>query len=387
MIQTGFGFIAFILFFTAMVLVFTKRFPSKIYKFLPPVIIIYLSIMVMFTAGVWTMTESVVTMRNGFINNLVPAMIFLMCLKCNLKEIIKLGPRLTLTFFGATFGVMLGFIGAFILFRGFFPEGTHLAFSAMSAGWMGGTQNFLAVKGAIGVTDELMTNTLLMGNICYSLLIMILVGVKGYKDRFNKFTKTNYKKIENICESLNTEDITTKKSVDYLDLLVIIGLGLFVSWMSQEIALILPQIGFIDAGIWKILIATFIGIGCALTKLGKLRGLDEISTIILYLILALTASNVNLTALIDAPIYIVAGLFILLIIFATTTLIAKIFKFDLYTSGIAIIANVGGVASAPIIAATYDKSLVSVAVLMSLLGDIAGTFLAFGVLEILKMFI
>lgn len=387
MIKTGFSFIAFIIFFTAMVLLFTKHYPSKIYKFLPPVIIIYLSIMVMYTFGVWEMTESVASTRSAFINNLVPAMIFLMCLKCNLKEIVKLGPRLTLTFFTATFGVMLGFIVAFIIFRGFFPEGTHLAFAAMSGGWMGGTQNFLAVKSAIGVSDDLMTNTLLMGNILYSVLIMILVGIGGYAAKFNKWTKTDYKPIERICETLQIDEDKETEKTTYLDLLVVIGIGLMVSVLSTYFSTMLPKIGFIDAGIWKILIATFLGIGCALTKLGKIRGLDEISTIILYLILVLTASNVNLKALITAPIYILAGVVIVIVIFLVVTIIAKLFKLDLYTCGIAIIANVGGVASAPIIAATYNKSLVSIAVLMSLLGDLAGTFCAFGVLEILKLFV
>ena len=64
-------------------------------------------------------------------------------------------------------------------------------------------------------------------------------------------------------------------------------------------------------------------------------------------------------------------------------LMAKLFKLDLYTCGIASIANVGGVASAPIIAATYDKNLVSVSVLMSLLGDLSGTFIAIGMAQML----
>ena len=61
MITTGFGFISFVLFFTAIVLVFTKKHPSKIYKFIPPVIMIYIGAMVMYTLGVWEMNESVTT--------------------------------------------------------------------------------------------------------------------------------------------------------------------------------------------------------------------------------------------------------------------------------------------------------------------------------------
>lgn len=382
MITTGFGFILFVLFFTAIVLVFTKKHPSKIYKFIPPVIMIYIGAMVMYTLGVWEMNESVTTTRAAFINNLVPVMIFLMCLRCNLKEILKLGPRLTLTFFSATFSIALGFIISFLIFRGFFESDTHLAFASMSAGWMGGTQNFLAVKSALGVSDESMTYTLLMGNINYSILIMILVAIGSFKDKFNAWTKTDVRPIDRICRKLGNGEEQTQKT-SYLDLMLILGMGMMVSTISQYLSTILPRIGFIEASIWKILIATFIGIGFALTKVGKLRGIDEISNITLYLILILTASNVNLAALLKAPIYILAGMVILAIHFAVMILLAKLFKLDLFTCGIASIANVGGVASAPIIAATYDKNLVSVSVLMSLLGDLAGTFIALGIAQLL----
>ncbi|MCI9147798.1 MAG: DUF819 family protein [Hungatella sp.] len=382
MIQTGFGFLSFVLLFTAVVLVVTNKYPFKFYKFLPPVIMIYIGAMVMFTCGVWEMNESVSNTRADVINNLVPVMIFLMCLRCNLKEIVKLGPRLTLTFFSATFSIALGFILSFLIFRGFFESDTHLAFSAMAAGWMGGTQNFLAVKSALGVSDESMTYTLLMGNINYSMLIMFLVAVGGFAARFNTWTKTDVTPIEKICSRLG-ESARKEERTTYLDLMLILGMSMTVSAVSQYLSTILPRVGFIDASIWKILLATFIGIGFALTSVGKLRGIDEISNISLYLILILTASNVNLAALINAPVYILAGFVILLIHVGIMLLLAKVFRLDLYTCGIASIANVGGVASAPIIAATYDKNLVSVSVLMSLLGDISGTFIALGMAQLL----
>lgn len=394
MIQNGFSFIAFIIFFAAMVLLITKKYPSKVYQFLPPVIIIYLSIMLMYTLGVWEMTESVSTTRSAFINHLVPTMIFLMCLNCDFRRIIKLGFRLIFTFFAASFAVCLGFIISFAIFNQFMPEGTHLAYASMSAGWMGGTQNFLAIKSALNVSDELMTNTLLMGNIFYSIIIMMLVAGKSYMPKFNKWTKTDYSPIAKIAETLALDEKETKK-IDFLDIFVVLGIGLFASalatyfsgTLATALTAMLPAGSYVDAGILKILLATFAGIGCALTPMGKLRGLNEVSTICLYLILILTATNVNLKALIDAPIYILAGTVIVAVIFLVVALLAKLFKFDLYTCGIAIIANVGGVASAPIIAASYSQSLVGIAVLMALLGDVAGTFLAFGVLEMLTLFV
>lgn len=382
MIQTGFGFLAFTLFFTAAVLAVTKKYPLKIYKVIPPLIIIYIGTMAMYTMGVWEMNESVTAARSGIITNFVPVMIFLMCLRCDLRKIIKLGPRLTLTFFTATFSIALGFIVSYLIFRGFFESDTHLAFAAMSAGWMGGTQNFLAVKSALGVSDESMTYTLLMANINYSILIMILVGIGNFKDKFNAWTKTDVRPIEEICCRLGNDDENSKKTT-YLDLMLVLSLAMVVSAVSQYLATVLPRIGFIEASIWKILIATFIGVGFALTKVGKMKGIDEVSSISLYMILTMTAANVDLAALVDAPVYIIAGAVILLIHFAVMILLAKVFQLDLYTCGIASIANVGGTSSAPIIAATYDENLVSVSVLMALLGDLAGTFIALGVAQIL----
>lgn len=322
------------MFFTAAVLAVTKKYPSKIYKVIPPIIIIYIGTMAMYTMGVWEMNESVSTARSGFVNNFVPVMIFLMCLRCDLRKIVKLGPRLILTFFAGTFSIALGFILSFMIFRGFFESDTHLAFAAMSAGWMGGTQNFLAVKSALGVSDESMTYTLLMANINYSLLIVILVGIGGFKDKFNAWTKTNVGPIEEICSKIGKEDENNGKTT-YLDLMLVLGFAMVVSSIS------------------------------------------------LYMILTMTAANVDLAALVDAPVYIVAGAVILLIHFAIMILLAKLFRLDLYTCGIASIANVGGTSSAPIIAATYDENLVSVSVLMALLGDLAGTFVALGVAQIL----
>jgi uncharacterized membrane protein len=47
---------------------------------------------------------------------------------------------------------------------------------------------------------------------------------------------------------------------------------------------------------------------------------------------------------------------------------------DLFSIAVASLANIGGVASAPILAAAYHKSLVSVGVFMAIMGYLIGTF-------------
>jgi uncharacterized membrane protein len=118
---------------------------------------------------------------------------------------------------------------------------------------------------------------------------------------------------------------------------------------------------------------TVIGVLCAMTPLSKFFGATEISNIMLYLIVALIASRANFAELTEAPVYILMGLVILAIHGLLMLIAAKLFKFDLFTCGIASLANIGGVASAPILAAAYSRALIPVGVLMALLGYIVGT--------------
>ena len=76
----------------------------------------------------------------------------------------------------------------------------------------------------------------------------------------------------------------------------------------------------------------------------------------------------------DVPLYLLAGLLILVIHGTVMVIAAKVFRLDLFSIGIASLANIGGVASAPILAAAYNKSLIGVAVLMAIMGYLIGTF-------------
>ncbi|MPN38405.1 hypothetical protein SDC9_185929 [bioreactor metagenome] len=93
----------------------------------------------------------------------------------------------------------------------------------------------------------------------------------------------------------------------------------------------------------------------------------------LYIIIGLIASRANFAELTQAPIYIVAGFVILIVHAVVLAIIAKIFKLDLFTCGVASLANIGGVASAPILAASYSEALIPIGVLMAMLGYVIGT--------------
>jgi uncharacterized membrane protein len=98
----------------------------------------------------------------------------------------------------------------------------------------------------------------------------------------------------------------------------------------------------------------------------------------LYIIIALIASHADFSQIFQAPIYILSGFMILLIHALAMIFVAKVFKLDLFTMGVASLANIGGMASAPVLAGAYHRALVPVGVLMALLGNLLGTY--FGII-------
>ena len=374
MITTGVGFLAFITFYTALFLWAAKKCPLKLYKVFPPILIIYVVTMILFTCGAWTMTESVTATKTALVNNMVPAMVFLMCLNCNVKRILKLGPKLILTFFCATITICAGFVVSYVIF-GRALGSPAAEFGAVCASWIGGIQNFLAVKQSLNVPDSVMSNIILMININYSFWIMILVAMSSLAPRFNKWTKADVEEIHQISRNLDESEQTENKKVDHLAVLMVIGISLMVVALSRFVAQKMPTVAFINASVWEYIFVSIIGLTLGVTKLGKLNGADLVSNVMLTLVMTLLATELNILQIADAWLYIVAGAVVLIVHGALYVLLAKLFRLDLHSCCTASIANVGGHSSAPIVAATYHRSYVSISVIMSTVGCVAGTFI------------
>lgn len=384
MITTGVGFLAFITFYTAVILWLARKYPLKLYKVFPPILVIYLLTMVLFTCGMWTMTESVTATKTALVNNMVPCMVFLMSLNCNVKSILKLGLKLLAAFFCATITICMGFVVSYLLFGGALGH-PAAEFGAVCASWIGGIQNFLAVKQSLNVPDSVMSNIILMININYSFWIMILVAMSPLAARFNKWTKADVSQIHEISRSLEENEKKESGKLDHLSILMVIGISLMVVAVSRLIAGRMPTIAFINASVWEYVFVSIVGLALGVTKLGKLPGADLVSDVMLTLVMTLLATELNLLQIADAWLYIAAGAIALIVHAILFILLAKVFRLDLHTCGTASIANVGGHSSAPIIAATYHRSYVSISVIMSTVGCVSGTFIGLLLSQLLAM--
>ena len=155
--------------------------------------------------------------------------------------------------------------------------------------------------------------------------------------------------------------------------MVLIGTGLLISALSMHLAGKLPATVFITPTAWTVIMVTVAGIVGAMTPLARVPGSSQLSNAALYVLVGLIGSRANFAELTQAPLYIISGFLIIAIHAVILALAAKVFKLDLFTCAVASLANIGGVASAPILAAAYSKALIPVGVLMAMLGYIVGT--------------
>lgn len=152
MIESGFSYLAALLFIVAAVVQLDNKY-KKFFSYVPGIVVIYFLVMAFSTFGVWKQTDDINFYYKNLKLNLLPVMIFLMLLRCNILKIIKLGPRMIMGFLSASFTIGIGFIVTFTMFKSYYEPYTWKTFAALAGSWMGGTGNMAAVQLALGVTD------------------------------------------------------------------------------------------------------------------------------------------------------------------------------------------------------------------------------------------
>jgi len=373
MIENGLIYLAVLAMTAASIVFLEKRTQARLFEYLPSIVILYFVVMLLSSFGLWQKSESVTTTYNVLKSNLLPAMIFLMLLLADMREIVKLGGRMLLTFFLASASIAMGFIGMFILMHTYFEPDAWKPFAALSGSWMGGTANMVAIQGALNLPDSAMGYTLLIDSIDYAIWVMILLALVPFAKKFNLWSGADTSVIDKVGEKLALKE-ADKRSLSFFSLLLLLGTALLISLLAQYGALFLPTTSFLTTSTWVVIIATLAGILFAMTPLAKLSGSALLANMMLYLIVALIASRASFTELTQAPLYIIAGFVIILIHAGIMILFAKLFRLDLFSLGVASLANIGGVASAPILASAYSKALIPIGVLMAMMGYILGTF-------------
>lgn len=389
-ITNGFTYIAFLMFIAGALLALEKYTKWKIFNVVPPLVFIYVLNMVFCTMGLYA-SDACSDTYSALKNNLLYAMIFVMLLRCDFKKLAKLGGRMVAIFLGCSLTLFIGFLIGYPIFKHALGTDTWAAVAALFASWVGGSANMAAMQAALPVDAGAYSCALALDTVCYSLWIALLLLAVRYAPKWNKATKADTSKLQAVADAAAAEVAKEKRSADSADWIFLIGLSLIVSAVSQFVGAKLSEtltnagLAVFDKGTITTLFVTVLGLICALTKIGKLPAVEELSNVYLYAVVSLLASTASVVDLISAPMWVVYGVFILVVHVVLMYLLSKIFHWDLCMVSTASLANIGGSASAPIVASAYDASYAGIGVLMGVLGAAVGNFFGIAMGQILKL--
>jgi len=352
-----------------------KKTGWKVFNFFPPLLFIYTIPLIFSNTGLILNKSPVYDWMGGTV---LPMFLIIMLLDVDVASAFRVMGRGIFVLLFGTAGVIIGApIGYFLVKSGLGPE-VWKGFGALAGSWIGGTGNMAAVSEGLGTSGSDFGLAVLADNLVYVIWLPIMLGSKNVAKWFNKFTKVNPKRIEMLEKSAG--DLSTDKGTPEMrHLLYLIFFGLFFAWLAGKIAGYMPLVPpVLTASSWKILLITTFGILLSMTKARNIPGSHPLAMALIYLFVANMGARADVSGLAEQAPWFLVGAYIWIFIHGAFCILgARLFRVDVHSTAIASAANIGGAASAPVVAAYHNQRLVPVSILMALIGYAIGNYGAF----------
>ncbi len=327
---------------------------------------------------------------------LLPASLVLLTLSIDLKRIIALGPKALIMFFTGTVGIIIGGPIAILVMSmispdvvgGHGPDAVWRGMTTIAGSWIGGGANQTAMKEIYHVGDEMfsmmVTVDIIVANIWMAILLVFAARAKSI-DAKNGADSSSITQLQHTVEAFHLKHA---KIPQLNDLMAIFAIAFavvgFSHWGADNLSgyfSALPGMkssNFSSQFFWLIVIATTIGMALSFTRVKRLEGVgaSKVGSVFIYILVATIGLKMDVLAISDNPGLFVVGLIWISIHAILLLIVAKIIKAPFFFLAVGSQANVGGAASAPVVAAAFHPSLAPVGVLLAVLGYAVGTYAA-----------
>jgi uncharacterized membrane protein len=382
LISSSAGILAVLAAVTSLFFLLEKRTGWKLFHYFPPLIFIYL-IPVALSNVDFIPTQSPVY---GFMReSVLPMFLVLMLLRVDFLATVRAMGRGVAVMLMGTLGVVIGAPVALLLVKhglqGLGPDAWK-GFGALAGSWIGGTGNMAATAIALDLSDKSLAfgYALISDNAVYLIWLPLMLSSKNFAGWFHRFARIPEGRVASV-ERAASEISLGSGEVEMRHFLYLAFLGFGVTAISGWLAGFLPEIpsgpdaqAFITTGTYKILIVTVLGIALSFTRASRIPGSHALAMALVYLFVARMGAVADLSRLDASVFWFLLGAYIWIFVHGIFLVsAAKILRVDIHTTAIASAANIGGAASAPIVAAHHNPVLIPVAILMALIGYAIGT--------------
>ena len=366
------------------------------YNWVPSILVCYFLPSLLYSFGIINPSESnLYFMASRY---LLPTSLVLLTISVDVKELIKLGPKAIIMFFTGTIGIILGGPISLLLISYIAPEVINAppteeiwrGMSTIAGSWIGGSANQTAMKEVFDVGGSLFSKMVavdvIMGNLWLALLML---GI-GKNKRINRLLRADDRDIESLKNRMANFQQKSAKIASLSDIVKILAIGFGCMSLSHFLSdLIVPYLSdnfpqlkdysLTSNFFWIVVISATLGVSLSFTRIRSLEylGASKFGSLMVYVLIATIGLNMNILAVLENP-----GLFLLGFIWISfhavlLIVVAKIVKAPYFFLAVGSQANVGGAASAPIVAAYFSPSLAPVGVLLAVLGYVVGTYGAY----------
>jgi|TARA_B110000305_G_scaffold183685_1_gene204056 uncharacterized membrane protein len=331
---------------------------------------------------------------------LLPASLVLMTLSIDLKAIYNLGYKALIMFFTGTIGIIIGGPLAILLLSFFFPELFNGAgpdaiwrgLSTLAGSWIGGGANQAAMLEIFEYNPQKYGGMVLVDIIVANIWMAIILFGIGKKDSINKWLKADTSAIEELKKKVALFANNSKRNPTLTDYMVLLSVAFGTVGISHLGAELISEFlienfesvadkssglsSFGSKFFWMITIATFVGIGLSFTKARNYEGIgaSKIGSVFIYILVATIGMKMDLGSILDEPKLMLIGVIWMTIHASLLIITAKIIRAPYFFLAVGSQANVGGAASAPVVAAAFHPSLATVGVLLAVFGYVVGTY-------------
>lgn len=326
---------------------------------------------------------------------LLPASLVLLTISIDLKEIRKLGPKAIVMFFAGTTGIIIGGPVSILIISLFSPEivggvgpdAVWRGMATIAGSWIGGGANQAAMLEVFGASRPLFSIMVTVDVIVANIWMAFLLFGAGRSEKIDKAFKADSSAIVSVQKRIEKFRASISKIPTLPDTMVIVGVAFGVTAIAHFFADIfapfiqenfpeLDKFSLTSDFFWIVVIATTLGLLLSFTKAKKLEGVgaSRIGSVFLYILVTTIGMHMDLKSIYQNSKLFIVGIIWMLVHVSILLIVAKVIKAPFFFVAIGSQANVGGAASAPIVASAFNPSLAPVGVLLAVLGYAVGTY-------------
>jgi uncharacterized membrane protein len=345
----------------------------RLFRYFPPLIFIYATPVILRNVGFLPEASGAYDVLRDFG---LPVFITLLLIGVNVGAAVRvMGRGVVVMLLGSAGVVVGGAVGYAAVHRWLSPDAWK-AFGTLAGSWIGGTGNMAAVAGGLDTAPSELGLAVLADNVIYVFWLPLLLASASFAERFNRWTGVSEERVSRMEVAAQAEAVEEVRP-EMRHYLYLGFLALATAWLADWVAPRLPELGpVVSTSTWEILLVTTVGILLSLTPARRIPGSHNLAMAIVYVFVAGMGARASLAGFAQAPAFLL-GAAIWIVVHGLFCLAgAWLLKVDVHSAAIASAANVGGAASAPVVAAHHRESLVPVSILMALIGYAVGNYLA-----------